>query len=189
MKRFFQVAAGLDVWGMRLLRIGLFIVLVWIGGLKFVDYEADGIVPLIANSPFMSFLYTHSVPEYKTHTSPEGRVNDANHQWEETNRTYPVSYVLGTVIITIGILIILAPLAPEISAFGSLLLVCMSFTTLSFLVTTPEAWVQPLGAAAHGFPYLSIAGRLIVKDFIMLGAAVVTLADSAKQVLARSAGS
>ncbi|MBB6144410.1 putative membrane protein YkgB [Silvibacterium bohemicum] len=185
MERFFQFAAGLDIWGVRLLRIALFIVLVWIGGLKVTDYEADGIVPLIANSPFMSFLYTHPAPEYRTHTSPEGKVSDANHQWEESNRTYPVSYALGVAIITIAILIVLAPVAPRISAIGSLLLVCMSFTTLSFLVTTPEAWVQPLGAATHGFPYLSIAGRLIVKDCIMMAAAVVTLADSAKRVLAR----
>jgi uncharacterized membrane protein YkgB len=38
---------------------------------------------------------------------------------------------------------------------GSLLLILMSFTTLSFLMTTPEVWVPALGVAAHGFPYLS----------------------------------
>ena len=40
----------------------------------------------------------------------------------------------------------------------------------------------------HGFPYLSGAGRLIIKDVIMFGAAVVTLADSAKAYLSRSSG-
>jgi uncharacterized membrane protein YkgB len=61
----------------------------------------------------------------------------------------------------------------------------MSLTTLSFLVTTPEAWVPPLGGTAHGFPFLSGAGRLVVKDFIMMGAALVTMADSAKAYLAK----
>jgi reactive chlorine resistance protein C len=61
----------------------------------------------------------------------------------------------------------------------------MSCTTLSFLITTPEAWVPALGDAEHGFPYLSGAGRLIFKDCIMLAAAVVTLADSAKSALRR----
>ena len=61
----------------------------------------------------------------------------------------------------------------------------MALTTLSFLATTPEAWVPPLGDSNHGFPYLSGVGRLIVKDSIMLGAAVVTLADSAREVLKR----
>jgi hypothetical protein len=49
----------------------------------------------------------------------------------------------------------------------------MALTTLSFLITTPEAWVPALGDANHGFPYLSGVGRLIVKDSIMLGAAVL----------------
>ena len=40
-----------------------------------------------------------------------------------------------------------------------------------------------LGDAEHGFPYLSGRGRLVVKDAIMLGAALVTMADSAKTYL------
>ena len=71
---------------------------------------------------------------------------------------------------------------------GSCLLILMSCTTLSFLITTPEAWVPALGDVNHGFPYLSGSGRLIVKDFIMLAAAVVTLADSAKVALNRRLG-
>jgi hypothetical protein len=40
-----------------------------------------------------------------------------------------------------------------------------------------------LGDVQHGFPYLSGAGRLVVKDAIMMGAALVTMADSAKAYL------
>ena len=40
-----------------------------------------------------------------------------------------------------------------------------------------------LGDAQHGFPYLSGAGRLVIKDAIMMGAALVTMADSAKAYL------
>jgi reactive chlorine resistance protein C len=65
----------------------------------------------------------------------------------------------------------------------------MSFVTLSFLVTTPECWVPALGDAQHGFPYLSGAGRLVVKDAIMMGAALVTMADSAKVYLRKRASS
>jgi uncharacterized membrane protein YkgB len=56
----------------------------------------------------------------------------------------------------------------------------MSFVTLSFLATTPETWVPPLGSPERGFPLLSGAGRLVIKDAIMMGAALVTMADSAK---------
>jgi uncharacterized membrane protein YkgB len=184
-RRIFTVAASLDGFGMALLRLGLVIVLVWIGGLKFARYEAEGIVPLVANSPLMSFFYHHPSPEYRHHMNKEGELNPANRQWHQTNGTYPVSYGLGIVIVSIGILIALHPIFPRLAAVGSFLLILMACTTLSFLVTTPEAWVPALGDTTHGFPYLSGAGRLIIKDVIMLGAAVVTMADSAKAYLSR----
>jgi uncharacterized membrane protein YkgB len=109
----------------------------------------------------------------------EGELKPANKKWHRENGTYRVSKYLGTLIVVIGFLIVSKPVSPALSAFGSSLLVVMCLSTLSFLITTPEAWVPPLGDANHGFPYLSGVGRLVVKDFIMLGAAVVTLADAA----------
>jgi uncharacterized membrane protein YkgB len=184
--RLYTKAANLDRFGMGMLRLGLVIVLVWIGGLKFARYEADSIVPLVANSPFMSFLYHRPAPEYRQHMNKEGQVVPANQQWNESNGTYPVSYGLGVIIVSLGILIALYPIWPQVSAVGSLLLTLMALTTLSFLVTTPEAWVSGLGDPHHGFPYLSGTGRLVVKDFTMLGAAIVTMADAAKAYLRRS---
>jgi reactive chlorine resistance protein C len=185
-QRIFVKAATLDRAGMGLLRLGLVLVLVWIGGLKFAKYEADGIVPLVANSPLMSFFYHHPAPEYRAYMNKEGELNAAHRQWNETNGTYPFARGLGLVIISIGVLIALHPLMPQLAAVGSFLLILMALTTLSFLMTTPEAWVPALGDSAHGFPYLSGTGRLVVKDAIMLGAAVVTLADSAKAYLRRA---
>ena len=184
-RQLYVKAAALDRIGMGLLRLGLVVVLVWIGALKFAQYEADGIVPLVANSPLMSFFYHHPAPEYHGYMNKEGEVIPAHKQWHETNGTYPFARGLGLLIISIGVLIALDPFLPQLAAVGSFLLILMAFTTLSFLVTTPEAWVPALGAAAHGFPYLSGTGRLVVKDAIMLGAAVVTLADSAKAYLRR----
>jgi reactive chlorine resistance protein C len=175
-------ASNLDRLAMGMLRAALVIVLVWIGGLKFVDYEADSIVPLVANSPVMSFLYRHPA-EYRTHMNKEGELNAQHREWHQHNGTYVFSHCLGAVIVGIGLLIALYPVRPELSVLGSGLLILMSCTTLSFLLTTPEAWVPALGDANHGFPYLSGSGRLIVKDFIMLSAAFVTLADSAKVAL------
>ena len=183
--RLYERAAKLDRIGMGLLRLGLVVVLLWIGGLKFADYEADGIVPLVANSPLMSFFYHFPAPEYRHYMNKEGDVIPAHHQWNEENGTYPLSYGLGVVIMSIGLLIAAYPVAPQVSAVGSFLLILMACTTLSFLVTTPEAWVPAIGSSTHGFPYLSGAGRLIVKDSIMLGAAVVTMADAAKTWLRR----
>jgi uncharacterized membrane protein YkgB len=186
-RRLYMKAANLDRFGMGMLRLGLVIVLVWIGGLKFASYEADSIVPLVANSPFMSFLYHHPAPEYRQHMNKEGQVVPANQQWNESNGTYPVSYGLGVIIVSLGVMIALYPIWPQVSALGSFLLILMALTTLSFLVTTPEAWVPALGDPHHGFPYLSGAGRLVVKDCIMLGAAILTMADAAKTYVRRSA--
>jgi reactive chlorine resistance protein C len=185
-RRIYERAARLDRVGMGVLRLGLVIVLCWIGGLKFADYEADGIVPLVANSPLMSFFYHHPAPDYRRYMNKEGEVIPAHQQWNESNGTYSFSHGLGVVIVLIGVLIATYPILPQVSAVGSFLLILMSLTTLSFLVTTPEAWVPALGASTHGFPYLSGAGRLIIKDAIMLGAAVVTLADSARTWLWRN---
>ena len=182
----YSKAAALDRMGMGLLRLGLVVVLVWIGALKFAQYEADSIVPLVANSPLMSFFYHHPAPEYRGYMNKEGELIPAHKQWHEANGTYPFARGLGVVIIFIGVLIGLDWFLPQLALLGSLLLILMAFTTLSFLVTTPEAWVPALGDAAHGFPYLSGTGRLVVKDAIMLGAAVVTLADSAKACLRRA---
>src|SRR5690606_25528305 len=89
----------------------------------------------------------------------------------------------GAYIIFIGILIALYPVWPGVSAVGSFLAFIMSLVTLSFLITTPETWVPALGDAEHGFPYLSAAGRLVIKDVIMLGASVATMAHAARKYL------
>jgi uncharacterized membrane protein YkgB len=159
--RFFRFASSGDRLAMGLLRTALVIVLVWIGGLKFVDYEADSIVPFVANSPLLRFVYRFPPPEYKHYANREGDVIPQNHAWHEANHTYPVSYGLGAIIASIGLLIACYPVSPRLSALGSLLLICMAFTTLSFLVTTPEAWVHSSSTPVNGFPFLAGAGKLI----------------------------
>lgn len=175
--------AQADRIGMTVTRLGLIIVLLWIGGLKVFEYEADGIVPFVANSPTMSFFYKFPSPEYKKHMNPEGALIPENRAWHHENNTYGFSYGLGAVIVLYGLMLCLHPWLPQVAALGSFLIVIMSFVTLSFLVTTPETWVPALGDAHHGFPYLSGRGRLVIKDAIMMGAALVTMADSARSFL------
>ena len=131
----------------------------------------------------MGFFYRYRAPAYRAHMNKEGELDPANRAWNAANGTYRFSHGLGAVIIAIGLMIALHPVLPQVAAIGSLLLVLMSCTTLSFLVTTPEAWVPATGDTTHGFPYLSGVGRLIIKDVIMLGAALVTMSASAKAFL------
>ena len=177
---FLTIAASAQKLGINLIRVAILVIFVWIGGLKFWNYEAEGIVPFVANSPFMSFFYTKDAPEYKL---KEGEFDEAKHQWHEENNTYGFSHGLGILIMGIGILTFLGIFSPKIGLVGAGLAIVMTLGTLSFLVTTPEVWVPDLGSGEQGFPLLTGAGRLVIKDTAILAGAVVVLSDSARRVL------
>src|SRR5215471_12594162 len=114
--RFFEFASRFDRAGIALTRIGLVVVLVWIGSLKICRYEDEGIVPFVANSPFMSFFYHQPAGEYRQHMNKEGELVPTNREWHERNGTYLFAYGLGSVIVSYGIMIALYPWLPGVSA-------------------------------------------------------------------------
>jgi uncharacterized membrane protein YkgB len=182
MVKLFELAARMDKVGVIITRIGTH------NGAA-VDRRTESVsatkrMALFPSSPIapMSFFYADP-SDYKAHRNPEGALVPENRSWHEANRTYEFAYGLGTVIVIYGLLLCLHPWLPQVATVGSFLVFVMSFVTLSFLITTPECWVPALGDAQHGFPYLSGAGRLVIKDAIMMGAALVTMADSAKVYL------
>jgi uncharacterized membrane protein YkgB len=142
----------LQMAGVHLMRYGLVLVVAWIEAMKFTAYEANGIQPLVANSPFMGWVYhVLSVQAF--------------------------SNVLGVVEIAIAIMIALRPLAAAMAAVGSGAAVVMFLTTLSFLVSTP-GWEPSLG----GFPALAVVpGQFLVKDVVLLGAALWSLGEALQQ--------
>jgi uncharacterized membrane protein YkgB len=187
MKTVISILAKSQSQFINLTRFSIFIVMVWIGGLKAFQYEADGIVPFVANSPLMSFFYSKEAPEYNMYKNPEGKTVQKNIDWHKENNTYIFSFGLGAVIIVIGLLALLGIWYAKIGVIGGLLTFGMSIVTLSFLITTPEVYVQNLGGdfptPHYGFPYLSGAGRLVIKDVIMMGAGLIIASDSAKKIL------
>ena len=180
-----EIAASIKGVGINFVRIAIFIIFVWIGGLKFWNYEAEGIVPFVANSPFMSFFYTKDAPEYKDYKLKEGEFDKVKHEWHEANNTYTFSHGLGIAIMTFGVLTLLGIWFPKVGFVGTGLVILMTLGTLSFLVTTPEAWVPDLGSGEHGFPLLTGAGRLVIKDVCILASAIVVLSDCARRILKR----
>ncbi|ULE34990.1 YkgB family protein [Mycobacterium sp. IDR2000157661] len=132
-----------------LLRFGLALVIGWIGLLKFTAYEAQGIQPLVANSPFMGWLY-------------------------EIFSVTTFSALLGVMEVATAVLIAVKPWWPRVSALGSVLAIGIFAATISFLFTTPGVFE----ASAGGFPFLSVTGQFLIKDVVLLGAAAWTLADS-----------
>jgi reactive chlorine resistance protein C len=143
-----STARRLEGIGAAVIRYGLALIIVWIGALKFAAYEAAAIEGHVANSPLLS--WTYGIADVPT-----------------------VAAVIGTGEIVLGLLIAIRPFAPRVSAVGSLGAILMFLTTLSFLLSTPGVW-QP----DYGFPFLSGAGQFLVKDLILLGAAIWTAGDS-----------
>jgi reactive chlorine resistance protein C len=135
-----------------MLRFGLALNLMMIGRLKFEDYEVENIRPLITSSPPFSRLAA-MLGEHR------------------------LARFIGSTEIVIGSLIAAKRFAPRASALGSLAAVGMFTTTLSFLITTPEAWQE-----GRGEPKLSPAGQFLVKDIVLLGAALLTAAESLRDV-------
>ena len=135
--------------GGLLARYGLVIVIAWYGGLKFMNYEAEGIQPLVSASPFMGWLY-------------------------DIFSVYTFSALLGVLELAAAVLLAVKPWWPRVSVFGSLLAIMLFLGTISFMVNTPGVF----DAAQGGFPALSLEGGFLMKDIALLGISVWTLTDA-----------
>ncbi|HMQ54076.1 MAG TPA: DUF417 family protein [Anaerolineae bacterium] len=130
-------------------RYGLVLVIGWIGAMKFTAYEAQAIQPLVANSPFISWVYQIFSAE-------------------------AFSSLLGVVEIATAILIALRPVSAKAAVVGGALASLTFLTTLSFLFTTP-GWEPTLG----GFPALSVVpGQFLIKDIVLLGTSIWLLGEA-----------
>nr|WP_298686164.1 DUF417 family protein [uncultured Dongia sp.] len=127
----------------------LAVIYFWFGGMKFTAYEAQGLVPLVENSPILSWMYDiFSVRGFST--------------------------FLGFVELTIGLLIAGRIFSPTFSAIGGFLSAGLFTTTLSFMVSTPGV-IEP----SLGFPAISVApGQFLLKDVGLLAASVFILGHS-----------
>ena len=130
------------------LRYGLVLLVLWFGLFKFTPTEAQAIQPLVANSPLLSWLYAL--------TDVRG-----------------ASRVIGLAEIAIALLIAARPFSPRASAVGSLGATIMFLTTLSFLATTPGSWGR-----VDGFLVPAGAGGFVIKDLLLLGAALWTASEA-----------
>jgi uncharacterized membrane protein YkgB len=139
---------GLASVGFSITRCGLATCFLWVGALKFKDYEVENAEPLVTASPLTS-------------------------RPREQLGAQKLARLIGVTQIMLGSLIAVKPLAPRASALGSFGAAGMMIGTLSFLATTPEAWQE-----GRGVPQLSMLGEALLKDGVLLGASLLTAADS-----------
>src|SRR3954464_7148563 len=107
-------------------RYGLVIVIACVGSMKVTNHEAQGIAPLVAESPFMSWLY-------------------------DIFSVYTFSVLLGVFEVAAAVLIAVKPWWPKMSMLGSALAILLFAATISFMFTTPGVFEESVG----GFPLLS----------------------------------
>jgi len=134
--------------GISVSRYSLVLILLWIGMQKFTAAEAEGIKPLISHSPFMSWMYAV--------LSVQGASN-----------------LIGCVEIVVALLLALRPLSAKASFVGSVGAVFTFLGTTSFLFSTP-------GVIDHNYaiPLLGAVGGFLIKDLVLLGAAVLTASEA-----------
>ena len=143
-----RIQSRLEATGIVVSRYGLVVVLLLIGVLKFTPEEAEGIQPLVAHSPLMSWMYGL--------LSVQG-----------------VSNVIGAIEIATAALMGLRAFSPKASFVGSSAAVITFLLTVSFLFSTPGA-----AHFKHGFPVLGDAGQLLIKDLFLLGASFWTASEA-----------
>ena len=143
-----EAGQALENVGIVVLRSALAGSLLWVGALKFVEYEAEQIQPMVSTSPFFS------------------RIN-------RVLGSRKIAGLIGITEIIMGALIAARPLSPKASALGSIGATAMFLTTLSFILSMPGVWQEE-----HGFPALSMEGQFLAKDGVLLGASIVTAAES-----------
>ncbi len=134
----------------------LAVIYFWFGGMKFTHYEAQGLVPLVSNSPLLGWLYgIFSVDTFST--------------------------LLGVLEVSIGVLIAGRLLSPKLSLIGGILSAGLFFTTLSFMFSTPGV-IEP----SVGFPGISVApGQFLLKDIGLLAASIFVAGHSLTELETR----
>ena len=126
-----------------ILSIGMIVMLLWAGSYKMTAPGAEGIIPLVTNSPLTSWHFKLFGP-------------------------YIGSDIIGLTEITAAILIIAGYVKPQAGIVGGMITTLMFFTTSTMLITTPGAII-----AVHGIRYMrymSFIGLFLFKDVIALGA-------------------
>jgi len=121
---------------------GMVVMLLWAGSYKMTVPGADGIVPLVDNSPLISWHF-------------------------KLFGVYHGADMIGLTEVIAAIMIIIGLFKPEAGVIGGMIAVVMFFVTSTMLITTPGALIN-----VKGMNYMSFLGLFLFKDIINLGASL-----------------
>jgi uncharacterized membrane protein YkgB len=133
--------------------IGMIVMLLWAGTYKMTVPGADGIVPLVSNSPLTSWQF-------------------------KLLGTYGGGDLIGLTEWTAAILFMAGYLKPKAGIVGGFITTLMFFTTSTMLITTPGTIT-----VVHGMGYMSFLGLFLFKDVISLGASLYLVTYFGKRAI------
>jgi len=122
--------------------IGMIVMLLWAGSYKMTAPGAEGIVPLVSNSPLTSWQFKLFGP-------------------------YIGSDIIGLTEWAAAILIIAGYMRPKAGIIGGFIATLMFFTTSSMFITTPGTIISVPGI--HHMRFMSDLGLFLFKDVLSLG--------------------
>ena len=121
---------------------GMVVMLLWAGSYKMTVPGADGIVPLVDNSPLISWHF-------------------------KLFGVYHGADMIGLTEVIAAIMILTGLFKPEAGVIGGMIAAVMFFVTSTMLITTPGALIN-----VKGMNYMSFLGLFLFKDVINLGASL-----------------
>jgi uncharacterized membrane protein YkgB len=133
--------------------IGMIVMLLWAGSYKMTDPGAEGIIPLVSNSPLISWHFRLFGP-------------------------YVGADIIGLTEIVAAILIIAGYVRPKAGIIGGFITTLMFFITSTMVITTPGAVI-----AVHGMRYMSFLGLFLFKDIISLGVSFYLISYFGKKAI------
>jgi uncharacterized membrane protein YkgB len=136
--------------------IGMIVMLLWAGSYKMTAPGAEGIVPLVSNSPLVWWHFKLFGP-------------------------YIGSDLIGLTEWLSAVLLIAGYFKPKAGILGGLVATVMFFTTSTMLLTTPGAIISVPGI--HGMRYMSNLGLFLFKDVISLGVSLYLISYFGKKAI------
>jgi uncharacterized membrane protein YkgB len=136
--------------------VGMIVMLLWAGSFKMTAPGAEGIIPLVSNSPLIWWHFKLFGP-------------------------YIGSDLIGLTEWLSAVLILTGYFKPRAGILGGLIATVMFFTTSTMLVTTPGAIISVPGI--HGMRYMSNLGLFLFKDVISFGVALYLISYFGKKAI------
>jgi uncharacterized membrane protein YkgB len=133
--------------------IGIIVMLLWAGAYKMTAPGAEGIVPLVSNSPLISWHFKLLGP-------------------------YIGSDLIGLTEWIAAILFVAGYIKPKAGIAGGFVATLMFFITSTMIITTPGTT-----SMVHGIRYMSFLGLFLFKDVISFGASLYLISSFGKRAI------